>query len=308
MRRRGQNIRKALLGSILPMLRVLPPEVASRVVAGIGQAEYRLRPGVRQRMDAAVARGSGYFGGHWDIQAVGRGLAGNQIRWRVRDRLLDGLTDARVAPLFEVEGRAGLDNALARGRGVVLLCTHFGAHMMPAHWLAREGYPLRLFMERPRSISRFLSRQFETDGPLGQRKLFISRRASPAESAGSILRAARILRSGSLVMIAGDVRWSGPNTALAAFLGRRYSFSTTWVTLAAVSGAPVVPVFCRMRADGTFGLEFLEPYEIPPEAQRPEAAAPWVQGALRDVEERVCRHPDNSNDYFFWPEPTDSVA
>jgi KDO2-lipid IV(A) lauroyltransferase len=179
---------------------------------------------------------------------------------------------------------------------------------MPAHWLVRQGYPLRLFMERPRHVSRFLTRSFESDGPLGQQRLFISRRATPAEAAGSILRAARILKAGLIVNLACDVRWAGPHTTPAAFLGRSYTFSSTWVALATMSGAPVVPVFCRMEPAGSFRLEFLAPYHIPADAAEPPQPSRWVQQALDVIADHVRRDPTNSNDYFFWPESTPGQA
>jgi KDO2-lipid IV(A) lauroyltransferase len=308
MQRRGMNIRKSLLRVIMPALRALPPRTASRFIAGIGRTEYALIPGLRVRFDRAVARGEQYFGCHWDRAAVGRELAGNQIRWRTRDQLLDGRHQGELASLFEVVGRERLDAALAPGRGVILLGNHFGAHLMPAHWLVREGYPLRLFMERPHHISKFLNRQFETDGPLGQRKLFISRRAGPSESAGSILRAARILKAGMVVLIASDVRWTGPHTAAASFLGREYNFSATWVALAALTGAPVVSVFCRMDPEGAHQLEFLPHFHVPADAPGNGQAAHWVQSALSQIEERVQSYPGNSNEYFFWSEFQETVS
>lgn len=297
MRRRGLNIRKSLLGLILPALRRLPPRLAARAVARIGRAEYDLLPGIRHRVDAAVSRGEAYFGGHWDRPEVGRSLLGNHILWRTRDRLLDGRAASSLAPLFRVEGRERLDEAAARGRGVVLLGNHFGAHMMPSHWLARQGYPLRLFMERPRHISKFLSQRFEADG---QRGLFLSRTATPAESAGSVLRAARELRGGAVMLVAGDVRTAGPNSVPSRFLGGEFRFSSTWALLASLAGAPAVPSFGRVEADGTHVVEFLDPIEVGPEARRPEGAGAYVQLALDAVEERVRRHPSHSNDYFFW--------
>jgi KDO2-lipid IV(A) lauroyltransferase len=228
---------------------------------------------------------------------------GNTILWQTRDRLLDGRSDANAAAVFEVTGRDHLDQACGSGQGAIMLCNHFGAHMMPAHWLVRHGYPLRLFMERPRSISKYLAQNFDTEGPTGQKKLFISRKANPAESAGSILRACRVIRSGALLFIAGDVRWQGQLSAEAHFLGRTYAISCTWVTLAALTGAPVVTEFCVIRPDGSYLLEFLEPYTIPRDAEHPDQAGPWVQRYLDLVEERVRLYPSNSNDYFFWEEP-----
>ena len=306
MQRRGLNIRKVLLGTVLPLLRKLPPRVASHMLARIGRTEYALFKGLRHRVDQAVIQGSHHFGTAWDVSSVGSALAGNQIRWRTRDQLLDGLPDDRVAPLFAVSGRDHLEAALAGKAGVVLLCNHFGSHMMPAHWLLREGYPLRLFMERPRHISKFLSSQFNTDGPTGQRKLFISRRANPAEAAGSIIRATRVLKAGMILMIAGDVRWSGPQNSPAEFLGNHYSFSNTWVKIAAITGAPVVPVFCRINDDDAYHLEFQDPYSISRDQTDPEQVAYWVQRFLKTVETQVGRYPANSNDYLFWSEPSES--
>lgn len=299
MERRGLNIRKVLLGIVLPALRRLPPRVASNMVANIGRAEYGLLKGLRHRVDEAVRQGSHHFGRTWDVAAVGRELAGNQIRWRTRDQLLDGLADECVAPLFNVTGRAFLDDALKAGRGVVLLCNHFGSHMMPAHWLMREQYPLRLYMERPRHISKFLSRQFDTDGPTGQRKLFVSRKATPAEGASSVMRAARVIQSGMILMIAGDVRWNGPQTSPADFLSRRYSFSNTWIKLAALTGAPVVSVFCRIE-DGGYQLDFRAPFTVPSGGVGPEENSERVQSFLKTIEAEVELHPENSGEYFFW--------
>ena len=234
---------------------------------------------------------------------VARRLASGLVHWRSRDRLLDGLTDAQALRRFEVEGREHLDRAYAQKRGVILLGNHFGSHLHPSHWLFRERYPLRLFMERPRHVSKYMTDQFRTDGPLGQEKLFISRRSTPTEAAASILRAMRILKAGMILQIAGDVRWQGAHTAPAHFLGSTYLFSTTWVVLAARTGAPVVPVFCRPDDHGRYILEFLPSFRVPTDALRNGQAAAYVQRGLDAVAEQVRRHPDQSNDYFTWPRP-----
>lgn len=306
MQRRWLKIRKALLRLILPAVRALPPRTASRFVAGIGRAEYAMGRTLRLRFDRAVRRGADHFGVRWDVPEVGRELAGNQIRWRTRDQLLDGLADADVAALFEVEGLEHLTNAQAEGKGVILLGNHFGAHLMPAHWLVRQGYALRLFMERPNHISRFMKDQFETEGPLGQKRLFISRKADPTEAAGSILRAGRVLKAGMVMLIAGDVRWEGQNTEEASFLGSSYRFSSTWATLSAMTGAPVIPVFCHMLRDGSHRLEFLPGFHVPGEAVRSKQLGEYVQTGLDQVEERVRLSPENSNEYFFWDDPDDA--
>ena len=124
----------------------------------------------------------------------------------------------------------------------------------------------------------------------------------PADAASSILRASRALNAGMVVKVACDVRWCGSHTADANFLGREQTFSKTWVNLAAMSGAAILPVFCRMDETGVFHLEFLPTYTVPKDAIRTGQDAWWVQNALKVVEDRVRQYPEQSNDYFFWDE------
>jgi KDO2-lipid IV(A) lauroyltransferase len=308
MERRGLNIRKGFLKVFLPMIRALPLPMASRFVSGIGRMEYRLSHHLRDAFQDAVARGRSILACEWDVASVSQELAGNHILWRTRDLLLDGVPDQRAREMFVVTGRENLDVAFDSRRGCIVLASHFGAHLLPAHWLFREKFPVRFYMERPRHISRYMSRHFETDGPLGQDKLFISRQGVPADSASSILRAARALKAGMLLYLAGDVRWTGQLTESAQFLGQPTRFSTTWVVLAAMTGAPVVMTFCRMEPDGRYHIEFRPAFQVPKDAPEKGETARWVKYFIEILEDQVRRYPTNSNDYFFWHESDSLVA
>jgi KDO2-lipid IV(A) lauroyltransferase len=308
MERRGLNIRKGFLKVFLPIFRALPLPVASRLVSGIGRMEYRLRPSLRRTFHDAVVQGQSILKCRWETDAVSRELAGNHILWRTRDLLLDGVSDERAQKMFTVTGKGHVDTAIGQGRGCIVLANHFGAHLLPAHWLFRQRLPVRFYMERPRHISRFMARHFQTTGPLGQDKLFISRQGVPADSASSILRAARALKAGMLLYLAGDVRWTGRLTERASFLGREMRFSTTWVTLAAMTEAPVVMVFCRMEADGRYHIEFHPAFYVPKDAPEQGKTPEWARHFLAILEDEVRRYPSNSNDYFFWGSPAERVA
>lgn len=308
MDRRFQYLRKRLLRIILPALRLLPPRRSSPLVSAFGPIEYALNGGLRARYHAGLRRAADHFRADWDVPALARDLSKNLALWMTRDLLLDGWDDAAVEPLFTIHGRDHLDAALERKKGAVLLFSHFGAHVHSTHWLMRHGYTVRWFTERSRSISSLLLRDFGTTGPTGQAKMFISRKSGPSEAAASLLRAARALEAGLIVKVAGDVRWAGSRTTTGTFLGRRYHFTTPWITLAALTGAPVVPVFCVMRPDGTCAITFEPPYLVPSWAREEGKAGPWVQAHLDRLEDWVRRHPDNSNDYFFWHETDDFLA
>ena len=304
MDRRGVKIRKRLLQGVLPVVRLLPLPTAARVVAGIGRLEHRMNRDLRVRFDAAVARGNEALGCDWDVPSVSQDLAGNHILWRSRDLIVDVASDARALAMFDVRGREHLDEAVAGGKGCVVLTSHFGAHMLPAHWLYRNAYPLKLYMEKPRSVSRFMASKFDREGPLGQDKLFISRKGDAADAAGSILRAAKALKTGKLLFLAGDVRWTGRLTAAARLMGREFTFSSTCIALAAMSGAPVVPVFCRIGEDHRYHLEFLPSFTLPRDAQEESRAPGHAQRFLDLLEERIRLHPADSNEYLFWEDGT----
>jgi phosphatidylinositol dimannoside acyltransferase len=308
MERRGLNIRKTFLRAFMPMIRALPLPVASRFVSGIGRLEYRWSKRLRHSFHDAVRQGSSILNCDWDVDSVGRELAGNHVLWRTRDLLLDGVPDQRAREMFTVAGRENLDAAVGLGRGCIVLANHFGAHLLPAHWLFRENLPVRFYMERPRHISRYMARHFETGGPLGQDKLFISRQGLPADSASSILRATRAIKAGMLLYLAGDVRWTGQLTESARFLGHTIRFSTTWVALAAMTEAPVVMVFCRMEPDGRYHIEFRPAFHVPKGTIERREQGRWVQHFFDLLEEQVRRYPTNSNDYFFWEELDDVAA
>lgn len=302
MRRRWHNLRKGVLRTALPLLRLVPPRAATQWIGHLGHVEYALIPGVRGHFVGAVAREKIQLAADWDTDAVARELAANQVRSWARDLLLEGRSPALLDEMFVIRGREHLDAAFARRRGVLMLGNHYGSQLLAGFWMIRQGFPWRMFGERPRNVSRLLGDQFSLGGPFGQDKLFISRRTNPAEAATAILRAARVLKEGMALNLAADVRWSGPMTTTARFLGRTHRFSTTWVTLAAITGAPVVPTFCRITPAGRYEVEFAQESIVPPEARDAAKAGPYVQHALNQIEERVRRDPTNSNDYFFWDE------
>ena len=308
MWQRWMIVHKVVLKTVLPVLRRLPHRVSVAMLGAMGRLDLVLIPKQARMYEAAVAEASTRLGCAWDVKAVSRELARQTYRWRVRDHLLDGQTDLKVAPWFKVLGREHLDAAVAEGRGVVLLANHFGSHLLTSHWLFRQGYPLRWFSEKPRHVSKYMADQLNSEGPLGQARMFISRHSTPADAASSILRAGRALNAGLLVKVACDVRWCGAHTTEASFLGRPLSFSKTWVNLAAMSGAAVLPVFCRMEEDGVFHLEFLPSYRVPKDVVRTGQDSWWVQNALNAVEEQVKHYPEQSNDYFFWTEAEGNAA
>lgn len=303
MARSGAKFRKRLVKTLLPPLRGVSPTFAARSLDAFGSATYTLSPAARARFRGPLESWSRALGCDWDHPEVARRMAGNELRWLSRDLVLDGLSDTSFDRMFHIEGRHHLDEARARGGGLLLLVSHYGSQMIPVHWMLRKDYPLRVYMERPNSISRFLAARFREEGPLGQAGMFISRGdASAAESATSIMRAVQVLKAGMVLCLAGDVRWSGAHTAIGRFLGVEQSFTATWAVLAGMARAVIVPAFSRMLPDGRYCLEFQPASSLPPEASSRRHIGSHVQHFLDRVEEQIRLDPSNAVEYLTWSE------
>ena len=142
MERRGLNIRKGFLRLWLPMIRALPLPVASRFVSGIGRMEYRFSHRLRGEFRQAVSRGRSILGCQWDVPD-GEPGAGGQSRACGGRATCCSTASPTTAPArcSPSTGRENLDAAFGLGRGCIVLASHFGAHLLPAHWLFREGLP-----------------------------------------------------------------------------------------------------------------------------------------------------------------------
>ncbi len=291
---------------ILPGLRRLGPVACDATLAAVGRALAVSSPRLRREIAGAVARARAILDADWDIPATRAGLAANVARFSARDYPIDGLGDPEVLARFDVAGAGHLDAALARGRGVVLVGGHLGAHIAAQHWLYRRGVPLRLLVQRPRHVSRELHRRFDLGGPDPQSGFFLRRSMTPAESVDRLLRARSALRDGMAVYLSGDIPWPGPNGRAGRLLGVDRTFLAIWADLAATARAPVVFLFAAHRPGGRYALTFDPPRDVTPGGEDPAVAA-----YFRRLEAEIAAHPADAVAYLLWPcfgPPAPSIA
>src|SRR5690606_38791138 len=110
-----------------------------------------------------------------------RSLAESAARFTARDYALNDRDDAEIAARFDVTGFEAVEEAMARGRGAILVGSHFGAHIAGMHWLFRFGPPARALVQRPKHVSAALSRLFDrTESGYVQSEFFLRRNLSPS--------------------------------------------------------------------------------------------------------------------------------
>lgn len=232
----------------------------------------------------------------WDLATIHRSLEANALRYLARDGLLDGLSDEQAGSRFDWQGLDAVEAARAEGRGLIVVGAHYGAHLAALHALYRRTWPLRLLVQRPRHVSRYLQNRFEGEGPRSQARFFVHRGLTTGEAAERILLARAALREGQVVYLNGDIIWPGPNTRVELLLGREHPFLTLWADLAMLTGAPLTFLFARHEPEGRYAMTFAPPQRI---MEGEEAQA--VKRFFTMLESRIAAHPADAVPYLTWP-------
>ncbi|MEX0805590.1 MAG: lysophospholipid acyltransferase family protein [Candidatus Binatia bacterium] len=111
------------------------------------------------------------------------------------------------------------------------------------------------------------------------------------------------LRNNGILCISADGP-RGHKFISVPFLGRTVSIPTGIASLAKVSGAPIMPLFCYADAKGRTSLNILPPVRIPSDLQREEALETTVLQFTDLLESYVRRYPEQyRNWHSFWGPP-----
>jgi lauroyl/myristoyl acyltransferase len=282
--------------SLLPRLAAWPAVRADATLAALGRALLAWPPHKRRILARSHFLNQALHAG-WDIPTLLPRIAANLARYTARDYLLDPLPLPLLNRRFEISGLDHLRAAQSLGRGVILLGAHFGAHLAAVHWIIRQNFPIRLLVQRPRHISRFLNRHFDqTDLPHPPHTLLVRRHLPPRQASQCLLAAWNALRDQCCVYLNADVIWNIPSARHARFLGATYPLLSLWTELAALAHAPVVPIFARHLPGGRYHLHFDPPRDVHRDHQ--DLA---LEDYLRRLESQITQHPEDAIPYLLWP-------
>jgi len=197
-----------------------------------------------------------------------------------RDSVLEGIEKNQALSLLEiffyeklleadpsfitVTGREHLDAALSKGKGIVLLASHFGSWELIGYTMARLGYPIYA-IARPQAVNRM------TEFMNGFRENRGVRILMDHNLAASL----RTLRKNGIIGVLADLN-ARERGYLTTFFGREASFYPTPILLSQRSGAPIIPVFIERDAAGRHHIRFEPPVEYPTEAPMPDRIAAYV--------------------------------
>jgi Kdo2-lipid IVA lauroyltransferase/acyltransferase len=207
--------------------------------------------------------------------------------WRHFGRIgLDALYFPRLdrddlGGVLAVEGAEHLRQAMAEGRGALVFSAHYG------HWEA-GAYAMGLLDIPFAVIVRPL------DNPLLDRRLIALRGGTGNDvipKRRAVRETMRALASGRAVaiLIDQDARDDG---VFVPFFGRPASTTPTLALLALRTGAPIVPVFARVAADGRIGVHVQPAVDVRPTGDRDADVLRVTADCTAVVETWVRRDPE----------------
>jgi len=205
-----------------------------------------------------------------------------RVAWRVHteELLLGRLGPDTVGHYIRFAGRQNLDEALASGRGVVLVYPHCGNVMLMIALLAHSGYRYVQFAARGLAPEDVARANPETFGHNRWREEVRRTREAhedrvPAEYVTHPRGLVRALREGAIAGIAYDGRL-GSRFEPVTYLGRQALLSTGPWKLARQTGALLLPVFNECPRQG------VNICHVGPTCSGRDDALTWLQERIRE--------------------------
>lgn len=262
----------------------LPEAMAYGLARSLGSLQWRLSRKKRSIVERNLARITGLDEGSDALAGLSREAFRSYARyWLETFRLV------REGPDFFLEhfrstGEDKIDDALARGQGVVVAVSHLGNWDAAGAWVGARGQTLVTVAEvlRPRRMFDF----------------FVAHRARlgmviHAAESGVTSKLVTAASNGAVVAVLADrdLKGTGPEVV---FFGEPVTFPPGAASVALRAGVPllVAGVFSTVREDGRHGwiAEIVGPFEPSPEADDP--VADLTRQVAGELERFVAKHPE----------------
>jgi KDO2-lipid IV(A) lauroyltransferase len=194
------------------------------------------------------------------------------------------LSEDQLTRRFDIEGLQHLEDAVGEGRGVMLLCGHFG------NWQVAI-YPLSLRLGGLQVVARPPNNPLVANDILGYRERF---GVSVVARGGASQQILGIVRRGGRVGIVIDQR-PPPGTGIELpFLGLPARTTNVPALIAIRARTPAVPVACVPVGDGRYRIRIREAIEA--EGKGTEAATRLTRRYIEAIEEDIRDRPE----LYFW--------
>ena len=266
-----------LLRVLFFMLRLVPRRVGLFLANGLGKAAFKYMDKYRgialANLDAAL--GPDEERNTRIAREVFRNLARNGVEWL---KMMSISKQDLLSLVAEIEGFDRLEKALQKGKGVIVVASHFGNWELMPIYLRAMGYKgaviaRRIYFDRYDKLICSLRNKF---GPI-----VIYRDESPKK----ILK---VLRGNGILGILADQDIRDVENVFINFFGMPAATPVAPVKLAFATGAVLMPWFMLRRPNGRYKLIIEEPIPVTQGPDKDEDVRRYTQ-AWTDVLERYVR-------------------
>lgn len=230
----------------------LPPRIGYGLGRPVGALLLATSPQFRRILTCNFRHVLGPEASEEEVQSLVRRACANIIKGHYDLFRLSRLSTEEILGMTRVEGQEHIEEALARGKGVILVGAHFGnvdiliqlplALGVPLSTPVEHIQPERLFQYTLKLRTSHGLRMFPTGGPM--------------------MGLYRALKRGEVIGLAAD-RAIDVSTRKVEFFDAPASLPEGPVRLALRTGAALIPGFCRRLPDNTFHTRIEPALELP---------------------------------------------
>jgi lauroyl/myristoyl acyltransferase len=263
------------------LTRLIPVRTGYWLCSLIGGVIFYLNPGVRE----AVLDNLGHVlpnASKHERRKLARKAVRNAVKNYYDLVRLPYLDKNEVEHRVTVYGIEQLDNALALGRGVILIGGHIGNYSMAAQVAAARGYPMTIIAEdiHPPKLYDYINKL---------RSRFGLRLIKTGSS--QVRQIYKLLRSGEGLMLAADRDVTGGGVPV-EFFGELADLPPGPVTLALRLNTPLIPVH-TMRLPNSSNVVYINPpMELERTGDRDRDVEVNMSKVVRFLEESILKAPD----------------
>lgn len=263
----------------------LPERAGHRLGAGIGTAMRWISPRHWRIVMANLRLAFGNQRSEQDLAAIGRACYRHLGKCLMEFIRLPAMSAEEIRRVTELRGREHLDEALARGRGVILLTAHLGNWEMVGARIAADGYPLNVIARAQRD-DRLTDYIRSTREVAGMRVL---------HREVAVRRSLLALRQNELVGMLLDQN-AGEDGVFVEFFGHLASTAPGAAAFALRTEAAVVPTFGWRKQDDRHMIEIREPVPLVRTGDRERDLLMNTAQYTKIIEEAIRAHPEQ----WFW--------
>lgn len=231
------------------LVSIVPLRIAYRIAVFLSDLKYLFSPRDRRAVKENLKV---ICGDHVDVRLMARNVFRNFGKYLVEFFCMHTFDEEFVRKHITFENQVYLDEALKRGKGIIVMTAHIGNWELGGLALGRSGYPLSAIAlpHKEKAINEMFNKQRAEGGVT----------VVPAQTA--IRRCIRILKKNGIVALLADRDFSATGVSMMSF-GRETMIPRGVAMFAYRTGASILPMFLtRTNDDTNFTLSIEPPLEI----------------------------------------------